>query len=236
MRHFSGGATICLLLVMSACAPVERPAPVAEPSADSFQQFYTNAARQPGNRVYRIDSSATLLLAHVSRAGRLAKLGHDHVIASRDLSGFLLINADRGVCRGDFMLPVARLTVDESELRQRLALDTQPSGTDIDATRANMLNHVLAAERFPVIRAAVTDCDPQRGDFHLQVDMHGVQQTLRLNAGQFELTQRGFGINGRFTLRQSDFGIAVFSALGGLLSVADEVELHYRISGERLLN
>ena len=87
----------------------------------------------------------------VSRAGFLARFGHDHVIASHNITGYALLPDPDGTlsgARADLYLPLASLSVDEADLRETAGLDSKPSAKDIDGTRANMFKS-LAATTFP---------------------------------------------------------------------------------------
>ena len=224
--------SICML---AACTRLqEPPTPLPEPAVSDWLDDYAELAAEPGNLRFRVDPETSLVVVQVFRAGRLARLGHDHVIASHALSGYVLMNPARGQCRGNFALAVAELSVDEPDLRERYEFRTQPSETDIQGTRANMLEHVLDAEHYPQIAAFITACDINNGDADLRINLRNAEQPLRLKAQRFEFTNAGFEMSGHFTLRQSDFGITPFSVMGGLLSVADAVEIHYRINGRKL--
>lgn len=86
------------------------------------------------------------VVVEVRRGGTHARLGHAHVVASRDLRAY--VAPDEG--RADLYLRLDRLVVDELELRAAPGVDTEPSAADVAATRRNMLDAVLEAERVEV--------------------------------------------------------------------------------------
>ena len=83
-------ALLCALLAACPAAPrkpLPEPAPAAPP--DFPTAFYQHEAPRLG-RVYRIQPEQSELVVVVHRSGRLAHLGHNHVVSSRGLSGFVL--------------------------------------------------------------------------------------------------------------------------------------------------
>ncbi|MGZ3238167.1 MAG: YceI family protein, partial [Burkholderiaceae bacterium] len=117
------------------------------PLPAEFPESYYRQAEAMGKTVMRISPDQSLLSIEVRRAGTLARLGHDHVVASHDISGY--VAPDEG--RADLILPLAKLTVDETNLRAEAGFNTQPTPEAIDGTRNNMLTKVLEADRFPFI-------------------------------------------------------------------------------------
>jgi len=73
---------------------------------------------------YDIVPQESLLTILVYRGGALASAGHNHVIASHDLSGAIFIPSEILQSSFEVHIPVAALTVDEAPLR------AQQPGTD----------------------------------------------------------------------------------------------------------
>src|SRR5258708_23733284 len=105
-----------------------------------------------------MDPAGALIGMEGRRRGPPARLGHDHVVASHEVTGYVA----PGEGRADLYVALARLVVDEPELRKEAGFDTQPSESDIEGTRSNMLNHVLEAERFPFALIGVAGADAQQ--------------------------------------------------------------------------
>src|SRR3989475_9970108 len=133
-------AAALLSAMLAGCPPLLRePAPgPAVPPADFPEAYYREAAAQ-GKPVFRVDPRESLVVIEVRRAGSLARLGHDHVVASHELGGY--VAPDEG--RADLYVALGRLAVDEAALRTEAGFDTQPAESDIAGTRANMLGKVL---------------------------------------------------------------------------------------------
>lgn len=206
-------------------APVSAAAPASFP-ADS----YTQAAAQ-GQRVLRVEPGRSLLTLTVRRGGTLAQFGHDHVVASQALQGFVA----PGPGRADLYLPLDSLTVDDAALRADAGLDTQPSAEDIAGTRANMLSKVLQTEQFPFALIHVRAPAALAGDTPLAVDitLHGVTRSFSVPA-RVQTQPGGLRVSGMLAFDQSSFGITPFSILGGAIQVQDRVELRFDVQARDL--
>src|SRR4051812_20095970 len=85
---------IVIAWALASCS-VTPPVPIPVPVAGEGQQpagfpeaYYLDAARR-GAPVYAIDPKSSLVVIEVRRAGTLAQLGHDHVVASHDTRGYV---------------------------------------------------------------------------------------------------------------------------------------------------
>ncbi|MCG2584010.1 YceI family protein [Massilia sp. TS11] len=170
---------------------------------------------------HRVDQDQSLLTIVVRRAGPLARLGHDHVIAVRGLDG----RYDAQQQQASFRFRLDAMTVDEPALRQAAGLDTVPSPEAIAATRVNMLEKVLDAARYPEVRIDARRAD---GGLALAITLHGVTRTVVVPA---QITEDAASISARgsFTLLQSEFGLTPMTVLGGALRVEDRMELAFRV-------
>ena len=236
MRFPRGAGLVAALLaalvtaLLASCAqPVREPAPVPGVPPD-FPEAYYREAMSRGRPVYRIDPAASLVAIEVRRSGSLAHLGHDHVVASHDVAGYVA----PGEGTAHLYVPLARLVVDEPALRAQAGLDTQPTEADIAGTRANMLEKVLETERYPYASIRVSGADPRRPESTIAValTLHGATRTLqvpvRIESGPDRLT-----VTGRLSFDQTDFGMRPFSILGGAVAVRNRVDLAFRIHSVR---
>jgi hypothetical protein len=216
---------------VSGCAlqPSAATASATEAPADFPEPYYRQAAAL-GARVFLIDPASSLVVIEVRRGGSLARLGHDHVVASRDVQGFVA----PGAGRADLYVRLDHLVVDEPGLRAEAGFDTQPTGDDIAGTRRNMLN-ALEAARFPFARIGVTRADEGGSESGLRVavTLHGIARTYRVPV-QVEGGADAIAFAGRLRLKQTDFGITPLSVLGGAIQVQDEVDLRFQIRARAL--
>lgn len=230
-------------LLLGACAPAPVAPPAVPPPAQAPAQQAAEQSADPeawyagpeaaGQRILDINPAASLVAVTVHRGGALARLGHDHVVASRTLAGF--VAPDQG--RADFHFRLDAMTVDEPGLRSEAGFDTQPSEAAIAGTRTNMLDKVLDAERYPLVRVHVARSEAAgaggavMANDTLDVDLtlHGVTRRYRIPVAM-EVRDGTLFASGTASIRQSDFGIVPFSVMGGALAVEDGLDLRFTIA------
>ena len=220
----------CACALLAACTPFAPPpvaslpaAPVAAPAMPA------PAWQQPGVHVLHIVPQESLLTITVRRGGALARLGHDHVIASRTLQGVVA----HAPGRAQFQFRLDEMSVDEESLRQAAGLTTTPSADAIAGTRHNMLVRVLEAERYPWVRID-TRRTGNKEMLDADITLHGVTRTMQLPVRIEETADgRSLQASGSLLLKQSDFGIVPFAVLGGAMAVQDQMELAFRITARQ---
>jgi YceI-like domain len=201
------------------------PVPPAQEAPPGFPEAYYRDAAAQGTRVLRIDPAESRVVIEVRRGGSLARLGHDHVIASHDVEGYVAPAAGRA----DLYLRFERMIVDEPQLRAEAGFDTQPTTADIAGTRRNMLSG-LEADTYPFALVGVTDRSPAERDAGMLVTLtlHGVTRVMEVPV-QVERGTDGLAVTGQLFLKQTDFGITPLSVLGGAIQVQDAVTVRFRI-------
>ena len=231
--------TLTAAVLLHACtAPVQEPPQTPVSEAPDLPQSRYLEALQEGMKLYRIDSRRSLITINVYRGGPLARLGHDHVVASRDVQGLVRMadrapDPDRPIIidatnqsRTDFRIPLTELSVDEPALRAAAGLTTTPSNNAKAGTRRNMQEKVLETSDWPWLtgHAIWLAGDLPEPTLDLDINLHGLSWRTKLAA---EITHSGdeLRIQSRLKLKQSDFGIEAFTALGGSLVVKDELDV-----------
>ena len=190
------------------------------------------AAEEAGGAViYRVIAEDSELLVRVGRAGRMAHLGHDHAVASDHLQGYVAVHADRGRSRADLAMPLRDLVVDRARDRARLELDSEPSADDIAGPYSNM-RRVVEAETWPWATVAVRMAGAEETLLDVSIDMHGQVVELRVPA-ELEIDAERVRVSGEFRVSHADFGLVPFTAAGGLIRVADELDVRFRVVAER---
>lgn len=217
-------------LLLGGCASqqeisIEQKVPVDFPTT-----IYTDQNSKP---VFKVDSPASQVLITVRRGGLMASLGHDHIVASQDLQGFILLNREGpkdSQCRADFYAQISNLEVDNTELRAEAGMLTEPSEKDIAGTTRNMLKSI-EAESFPFARLHSSDCLAALSGEQSEVVMtiHGVSRKQKIAIDIEELNDNKIILSGKFSVLQSDFGIQPFSIMNGLIKVEDKLELEFNI-------
>lgn len=221
MESMKAFKTYLLLLLLAGCVAVP-PAPPPAAPVDTGAAWYQQQA-QAGQKILRIDAAQSLITITVRRGGALARLGHDHVVASRTLEGFVAPDAGRA----DFHFRLDQMSVDEPALRTAAGLDTQPSAEAIEGTRTNMLNRVLEAASFPVVMLRAERLGTAER-VRLAVTLHGVTRSVDVPT-QITQVNGTLTASGELRLLQTEFGITPMSVMGGAMTVQDPMELQFRI-------
>lgn len=223
MRKWLAAAAIGLI---SACAlPPPVPGPPATAVPPEFPAAFYRDAAAKGARVFAIDPADSLLVIEVRRGGSLARLGHDHVVASHDLQGFVA----PGIGRADLYVSLNRLVVDEQPLRSEAGFDTEPSAEDVEGTRRNMLK-ALDAEQHPFALVSVEGAKDALGTAKMRVTLmlRGFARSVEVPM-RIEVVNGTVSVVGRLTLKQTEFGITPLSVLGGAIQVQDPVNLRFSV-------
>ena len=181
---------------------------------------------------YDIDASDSLLTIAVYRAGPLARAGHNHIIASHELTGAVYVATDLTRSSCTIHVPAGSLSVDEPQLRASAGSEFPPQVPEEAraGTRRNMLSAaVLDAEAFPSIElncAGVVPLPSANGPKSLEARLETVIRgqthsiTVRL---RYDLGAERLSADGELPLKQTDLGITPFSAMLGALQVQDEM-------------
>lgn len=222
-------ALLSCVVVMGACVSAPAPIHVEAPLA-----ALPPPAAQAIRYIVRSEQSELRLL--VSRGGRLASLGHNHLIRAGTIDGEIALAPEFARSTFALIIPVADLQVDPPEARREEGADYQalPSAEAIAGTRRNMLGpQVLDGERFGHIKIrSVRISGPAWGpDVSIRVSLRGVERELTVPVAIAQDEQR-IVATATFELRQSDFGITAFSVLGGALRVEDVIRVRLRILAE----
>ncbi len=231
--RFLAHSILAAALALSVAACIPTPPPLPEPPPDALPKGFPisdyREAAQQGERVLRVDATQSLAQAYVYRAGALAAKGHNHVIAAREMDGYVIVEDDGALVRGDLFFPVLGLTVDEPGLRDTAGegFESVPKPEDIDGTRRNMAGpDTLNAGAYPFIRVALAPS----GDDEVRAVIT-IRETVREFAIPLTI-ERDTSVTrarGELVVRQTDFGIQPFSILGGAIRVADEVTVLFDI-------
>jgi hypothetical protein len=188
---------------------------------------------------YDIAASDSLLTILVYRGGTFASAGHNHVIASHDLSGTIYVPAEILSSSFEVHVPLATLTVDEAALRAQQPAADFPAEVSTGAregTRRNMLGEALLdAERNPelILRALSLERSPgEAADAatalaHVQATVRGQLRTFVMPVRYRLAANRSLEVSGEFPLRQSELGLTPFSAMLGALQVQDEMHVSF---------
>lgn len=224
-----------LLLGMAMLVSCTSAPPVDAPAAASIQRASPPAV--PASpllaKVYRIDPAASTLHILVYRGGAMARLGHNHVVSSPNLQGSVWQGASLDSAGFDITVPVNDLIVDDNATRAAEGEDFAQNVSE-DAklgTKTNMLRDTqLDGARYPDIR--ITSIRVQ-GDATAPV----VIAALRIKDQTREVTLpvalqtsgKRLQVQGKFEIRQTDFGITPLSIALGALQVVDTLTIKFAL-------
>lgn len=186
--------------------------------------------------VYSIDVETSILRVYVGRAGPLARLGHNHVIHSRELSGQIELAQNQLNSSASFAFPVASFVVDDPAERARAGegFESEPAQSAIEGTRENMLGEaVLNVVAFGeiAVRATPETITENQWILSVELDFQGSTINLKIPA-EIVQTDSRLSVHASFTLDHEDLGLSPFSALGGSLRVAEEIDFELQIEAE----
>jgi hypothetical protein len=184
-------------------------------------------------RPFAISGAESLLAVLVYRGGALARAGHNHVVASHNLSGTAWVAAD--IIRSSFEVhvPVNDLVIDETQLRLQEGPEFPPEVPESakEGTRTNMLGAALLdGASYPevLLQSESIERTPEGLRAQVRVTVRDQVRSLVVPL-TYELANDELRVTGQIGLKQTDLGLTPFSALGGALRVQDEIEIRFRL-------
>lgn len=224
---YVASACLGLSLLLAGC----QSTPVKQASAEARGELHTQPA--PGSVHYAVDAQHSEVEFLVYKAGSLAAFGHNHTVEAREFSGDVYLAPDFKASLLSLKLPVKSFEVDRAEARAAAGADftSKPSANDIKGTTEHMLGPgTLDADKYPevTIQSASISGDLPKAEMTVRINLHGtvrdVKVAVTVSRDGDDLTAAG-----DFELRQTEFGITPFSAVGGALQVADTLKVHFKI-------
>jgi polyisoprenoid-binding protein YceI len=230
-------AALCVILVsigltLSAC----RSSPGARVAPPPGTRPGTTTA-PPTTTRYAIDSQRSEVLVLVYRDGRLAHLGHNHVIAVRNLTGAVNASSDPMQTSLQMDFPVDDLSVDDAQLRAAQGADFQSTVDEaaVAGTRDHMLGaSLLDSKQYPQIHLQSEQVRSADDGWHILTRI-----TVRDTTAQVEIPaslQRSddeLTVSGEFDLTHAQLGLTPYSVALGALKVAERMHVRYRLVAQR---
>ncbi len=178
---------------------------------------------------YQVDTNSSRVYAKVGKASRI---GHEHGIQGNFAGGKITLGG-----AGELVFDMRSFVADTPQARQYVGLPADFSQSDAAKVNANMRGgEVLDVANHPRATFAITSITPADGQKagepgRYQLDgkftLHGNTQPLRFTATVQQTNRPGvLHARGSFSIFQSSFGITPYSALGGLVKVADQMEIY----------
>lgn len=223
-----------MALLLAGC-----PAHPGRPPGESGREAIPAPSARHLGRPYDVVAGESLLTLLVYRGGPLARAGHNHVIASHEVSGTIYVPSDPLRTTFEVRVPVAGLTIDEPALRASEGADFSAAVPDSarEGTRRNMLGEALLnAQMFPQIvlrseRLEAGSAGAQPGPApvtaHMVAEVRGSPHSIAALV-TYDMQPTRLTVSGELLLKQTDLGLTPFSALLGALQVEDEMRVRFR--------
>jgi len=182
---------------------------------------------QTRTRTYTIVPSESSFWVFVGKAGFFSMLAHDHDIGVKSFSGRVVI-PEAGASGGSL-----DMEVDATSLA---VLDKKPSEEDKKKIYDSMHKEVLESAKHQKITfksVSVSDVKQTGNDAYSFVvngdlTLRGVTKRIAVPVAA-TITPQQLRATGKYTLKQTDFGIKPYSAAGGTIKVKDEVVVNFNI-------
>ena len=182
---------------------------------------------QSRTRTYTIVPSESSFWVFAGKTGLFSALAHDHEIGVKSFSGRVVVPA-AGAGGGSL-----EIEVDAPSLA---VLDKKPSEEDKKKIFDSMHNEVLESAKYQKITfksVSVSDVKQTGNDAYNfvvngDVTLHGVTKRIAVPVAA-TVTPQQLRATGKYTLKQTDYGIRPYSAAGGTVRVKDEVVINFNI-------
>jgi polyisoprenoid-binding protein YceI len=185
------------------------------------------AFEQSRARTYTIVPSESSFRVFVGKTGLFSALAHDHDMGVKSFNGRVVV-PEVGTGGGSL-----EMEVDATSLE---VLDTKPSESDKKKIFDSMHNEVLQSAKYPKITfksVSVGDVKQAGNDAYSFVvngdlTLRGVTKRIAVPVAA-TITPQQIRATGKYTLKQTDYGIKPYSAAGGTIKVKDEVVVNFNI-------
>lgn len=190
------------------------------------------ANAQTNTRTYTISTAESNLWVFVGKAGFFSAFGHDHEIGIKSFAGRIDV-PQSGASGGSLEV--------EIETKSFVVLDKEASEDDRTKIFDAMHKDVIESEKFQKITfrsVSVSDLKPAgEGNYSLTLNgdltLHGVTRRIAVPATA-TITPAQIRAVGKYTLKQTDYGIKIYSAGGGTVKVKNEVVVNFNIVAKAL--
>ena len=179
-------------------------------------------------RTFSVDGKASKASAQVGKTGIGSFAGHDHTILAQDMLGEVVLDSEQ-LSRSSVDVLVNARSLKVSE-------EGEPEGDPPKVQQAMRGPKVLDVRRFGTVQfrsaevTATKQVAPASYDLTLigDLSLHGVTKPVTVPL-RLDLQGDALTATGKMVVKQSDYGIQPTAAAGGLVKVADEVTLSFRI-------
>jgi polyisoprenoid-binding protein YceI len=216
--------------------PLEGAEPPRADDADTGKTEKPHAGLAEEAKTYQVDTTASRVYVKVGSATRL---GHPHGVEGKLKSGKVSLGAG-----GELVFDMHSFTADSQIAREKAGLERKKVSENEakKVTEAMRGATVLDVKKFPTATYKIIAIKPAEkqdagnpGLYHVngRFSLHGAEQPLTFKAKLERPEKAGpLKLNGSFVIKQTDYDMKPYSAVGGLVKVANELE----IMGELVLS
>lgn len=211
----------CLLLV-AVLSSRTVAVPPARPTQPARQPAATAAVA--GN----VDLQRSRVYVRVGKIG----LGHEHGVVGSLKSGDLKLGAADNA--GALVFDLLNFKADLPEARTYVGLEGEIAASDRRQVNQSLRSReILHVARYPTATFTVQSSKPvtppageaiSQYELDGEFDLHGVRRPLKVLA-TIEHAENALHVRGKFTIKQSDFGIKPYTKFLGTVRVADELTI-----------
>lgn len=215
-------ATSCLFALTVASTAGSQTVPQQPPAQEAFSVLKSG----------QVDVRKSRAFARVAKTG----LGHDHAIEGRLKQGFILLGAMHNA--GSIVFDMTSFRADTAVARRYIGLNGTTSASTQQQTNFNMHGQsVLDVRRYPTAKFVIDSAVPipgKSGEGHPlykltgKFTLHGTTRPLAINAEVIPEQDR-VHLRGKFSIRQTRFGITPFKKVLGAVGVADQMTIYGEI-------
>ena len=179
---------------------------------------------------YRLVPDQSTFTVQAFAEGLLSAFGHDPVIAIREFTG------EAQFVPGSFEGAFVKLTINA----RSLALSGDVKEKDRLEIEQAMREQVLEVEKYPEIVFSSNNISTSRlaeGRYRARIigdlALHGVTQKNLWISAEVTVQEDSLRARGDFSLKQRDYGIKPFSAVGGTIKLKNELKFAFDIEGSK---
>lgn len=191
---------------------------------------FAQAPSDAASTSYVVDPARCSAVVHVGKSGLFKFAGHEHeILATRCEGTVAAIVGDLGRSSVVLRFETAGLQVSEKD---------EPQGDAAKVQAAMAAPKLLDVVRFPAVTFAswsVKGRTASAGAYDLEVTgdlvLHGVTRRISVPL-RVEVQGDSLKASGRFTLKQTDFGLSPIS-VAGVVKVKDEIKIDFEIAATR---
>lgn len=225
-------SALCLLLgvwLLSSCvSTIKQGQQPSESPAVSAADYPSDLQ---GARLYRIAAQQSKLHILVYRGGTMAQLGHNHVLSSASVTGYVWFHDSLSRCGFTLTLPINELIVDDTQARDEEGADFTTKVTDAAraGTKTNLLKpEQLDGEHYPLVRLRSLSIGGAREQPEVRVQITIKDQAREITVpAQLTRSDTSLRATGQFQIKLTDFGITPYSVALGALLVQDQLTIKF---------